>query len=149
MNRYELVYIVRTDMPDDALSELIERYQTLITNLKGSIVKTEKWGTRKLAYEIKKHTKGTYMLMDFVGTTAVVPEVERNLKIDDMILKFMTVKKEDDVDLEELEKAKEAEKPVEEQKAAPASDTPESASESIPATSVDEESAGDMKGDKE
>jgi len=148
LNRYEIVYIVRTDLPDDALSELITRYQTLITDLKGSILKNEKWGTRKLAYEIKKHMKGTYVLIDFVGTTAVVPEVERNLKIDDRILKFMTVKIEDDVDLEELEKAKEAAKSVEESKVAPASDPSENSPESVPDMPVGEESAEDVKGEE-
>ena len=64
----------------------------------------EKWGKRKLAYEIKKHNKGFYLLIDFAGLSAVVAELERNLKIDDKILKFMTVKKNDQVVLTDIEK---------------------------------------------
>ena len=82
---------------------LIERYRTIITDMKGVVVKIEKWGQRKLAYEIKKQIKGYYILIDFVGISAIVVELERNFKIDDMILKFITVKKGNRVDPKEIE----------------------------------------------
>jgi small subunit ribosomal protein S6 len=82
---------------------LIERYSAIITGRKGILVKVEKWGKRKLAYEIKNHLRGYYILLDFASQTDVVNEMERNFKIDDKILKYMTIKKEDAVDLKVLE----------------------------------------------
>lgn len=104
MRRYETVIIVPADLPDDEVIGLSDRYKGIITNHKGLVMKIEKWGKRKLAYEIKKHNRGFYMLIDFAGQSAVVAELERNLKIDDKILKFMTVKKDDQVILEDLQK---------------------------------------------
>lgn len=112
MRRYETVIIVPTDLPDDEITGLTDRYKGIITNHKGLVVKIEKWGKRKLAYEIKKHNKGFYILFDFAGQSAVVAELERNLKIDDKILKFMTVKKDDQVILEDLQKELAAATPV-------------------------------------
>ncbi|MCX5840503.1 MAG: 30S ribosomal protein S6, partial [Deltaproteobacteria bacterium] len=68
------------------------------------VIKVEKWGKRKMAYEIKKQIRGFYVLMDLVSDNAVITELERNFKIDEKILKFMTIKKEEDVDLKEIEK---------------------------------------------
>jgi small subunit ribosomal protein S6 len=96
--------IVPVDLPDDEITGLIERYRSIITNHKGMVIKVEKWGKRKLAYEIRKHNKGFYMLIDFAGQSATVVELERNFKIDDKILKFMTVKKEDQVILADIER---------------------------------------------
>lgn len=104
MRRYETVFIVPFDLTDDDINVLIERYKSIITNHKGLVVKVEKWGKRKLAYEIRKQNKGFYILVDFAGASAVVTELERNLKIDDKILKFMSVKKGDEVLLADIEK---------------------------------------------
>lgn len=112
MRRYETVIIAPADLPDDEIIGLMDRYKGIITNHKGLVMKIEKWGKRKLAYEIKKHNRGFYMLIDFAGQSAVVAELERNLKIDDKILKFMTVKKDDQVILEDLQKEIAAALPV-------------------------------------
>ncbi len=101
--RYETIFITPADIPDEELQALIERYSAIITGRKGILVKVEKWGKRKLAYEIKKHLRGYYILLDFAGQTDVVNEIERNFKIDDKILKYMTIKKEDVADLKVLE----------------------------------------------
>lgn len=86
--------IVLADLNEDEITALIERIQTIITERKGVIAKVDKWGKRHLAYEIKKQKDGYYFLIDFAGDGAVVAEIERNYKIDDRVLKFMTVKKE-------------------------------------------------------
>ena len=109
MKRYETLFIVQVDLPDDELNSLIERYGTIVTSFKGVIVKIEKWGKRKLAYEIKKQTNGFYVLIDFVGNRAVIEELERNFKIDDKILKFMTIMKDETADLAKIEKEKQEE----------------------------------------
>jgi len=107
LKRYETLFIVQVDLPDDELNSLIERYGTIVTAFKGIIVKIDKWGKRKLAYEIKKQTNGFYVLIDFVGKRTVIEELERNFKIDDKILKYMTIMKDDKVDLAKIEKEKE------------------------------------------
>ena len=94
MQRYEIIAIVLADLSDDDITALIERSQTIITDHKGVIAKIDRWGKRHLAYEIKKQKDGYYFLIDFAGDGSIVAEVERNYKIDDRILKFMTVKKE-------------------------------------------------------
>ncbi|MFA4916324.1 MAG: 30S ribosomal protein S6 [Syntrophales bacterium] len=103
MKRYETIYIVNIDVPGDEVTGLIEDYSAIITERKGVIVKIEKWGQRKLAYKIEKQAKGYYIFVDFMGVGAIVTELERKLKIDDRILKFMTIKTKDKVDLKEIE----------------------------------------------
>ncbi|MEN6330934.1 MAG: 30S ribosomal protein S6 [Smithella sp.] len=104
MKRYEVVAIVKADLTEDDLAAIIERSKTIITDRKGVIAKVEKWGKRRLAYEINKQKDGFYFLIDFAGDGPIVMEIERNFKIDDRILKFMTVKKEGAVTAEGMEK---------------------------------------------
>ncbi len=103
LNRYEVIAIVKSDLPDEDITTILERYQAIITERKGVIAKAEKWGKRRLAYEIKKQKDGFYLFIDFAGNGPIVNEVERNFKIDDRILKFMTVKKEGAVTQEGIE----------------------------------------------
>ena len=94
MKRYEVIVIVKSELTEEDITALIERCQTIITDRKGVIAKVDKWGKRRLAYEINKQKDGFYFLIDFAGDGPIVAELERNFKIDDRILKFMTVKKE-------------------------------------------------------
>lgn len=103
MRRYETILIAHVDLSEDELGSLIDRYGGIVTGQKGILVKVERWGKRRLAYLIKKQARGIYILIDYAGTSAVVNELERNLKIDDKILKFMTVLKADTVDPAALE----------------------------------------------
>jgi small subunit ribosomal protein S6 len=104
LRRYETILIAHVDLSEDELSALITRYGGIVTGQKGILVKVERWGKRRLAYMIGKQARGFYILMDYAGATDVVNELERNLKIDDKILKFMTVQKAERVDREALEK---------------------------------------------
>lgn len=104
MRRYETILIAHVDLSEDELTSLIARYGAIVTAQKGILVKAERWGKRKLAYLIKKQARGFYILIDFAGESAVVNELERNLKIDDKILKFMTVLKAETCDPAALEK---------------------------------------------
>lgn len=94
MKRYEVVVIVKSDLTEEDIVALIDRCQAIITDRKGVIAKVDKWGKRRLAYEINKQKDGFYFLIDFAGDGPIVAELERNFKIDDRILKFMTVKKD-------------------------------------------------------
>ena len=103
MKRYEVIAIVKTELSEEDINAIIERSSNIITERKGVIAKAEKWGKRRLAYEINKQKDGFYFLIDFAGDGPIVAEIERNFKIDDRILKFMTVKKEGAVTREGME----------------------------------------------
>lgn len=104
MRRYETILIAHVDLPEDELVGLIDRYSNIITGQKGILAKVERWGKRRLAYLINKQVRGFYILIDYAGESVVVNELERNLKIDDKILKFMTVLKDSTVDAAALQK---------------------------------------------
>jgi small subunit ribosomal protein S6 len=94
LKRYEVIAIVKTDVSEEDLTAIMERSSNIITERKGVIAKAEKWGKRRLAYEIKKQKDGFYFFIDYAGDGSIVAEMERNFKIDDRILKFMTVTRE-------------------------------------------------------
>jgi small subunit ribosomal protein S6 len=97
---YETTFITRAEMTDDALKALQERLTGLLANYKGSLVLQEDWGKRKLAYPIQKETRGHYTYLVYTGTGEVVHEVERNLRLQDHVLRFLTVNLEKEFDAE-------------------------------------------------
>ncbi len=104
LKRYETILIADADLHDDEQNSLIARYSGIINGRKGTLVKVDNWGKRKLAYAIKKQPRGIYVLFEYAGESSIVNELERNLKIDDKILKFMTVLIEKELDPAALEK---------------------------------------------
>jgi small subunit ribosomal protein S6 len=108
LQRYDIVAIVLADLNEEDITAFIERIKTIITDRKGVIAKVDKWGKRHLAYEIKKKRDGYYFLIDFAGNGPIVNEIERNCKIDDRVLKFMTVKKEGATTAEGIERSGES-----------------------------------------
>ncbi|MDO9584860.1 MAG: 30S ribosomal protein S6, partial [Syntrophales bacterium] len=71
MRRYETIFITYADLPDEEITALIERYSVIVKAQNGTLIKIEKWGKRKLAYEINKQSRGNYVLLDFAGSSAV------------------------------------------------------------------------------
>jgi small subunit ribosomal protein S6 len=115
MNHYETIYIINPTLDDDSLKEVIAKFSDLIKKLKGSIVKVNEWGKRKLAYDVKRFDKGYYVVLDFCALPKMVTELERNLKLDDRTLKYITVKIDENVDPKDLvSKEKEIEDTIEE-----------------------------------
>lgn len=115
MNHYETIYIVNPTLDDDSLKEAIDKFSDLIKKLKGYIVKVNEWGKRKLAYDLKRFDKGYYVVLDFCALPKMVTELERDLKLDDRILKYITVKIDENVDPKDLvSKEKEIEDTIEE-----------------------------------
>jgi small subunit ribosomal protein S6 len=104
LRKYETILIANADLRDDEQGALIARYSGIITGQKGILIKGDCWGKRKLAYPIMKQARGIYILFEYAGLGAVVDELERNLKIDDNVMKFMTILKEDGIDPVQLEK---------------------------------------------
>ncbi len=106
MRRYEQVYILRPSLSENEISQVIENTNQLILGDDGAIIFQNKWGMKKLAYQIKKETQGYYVLCDFAATPEVVSEIERKFRIDDSVLKYLTVKLADSITAEEIEAAR-------------------------------------------
>ncbi len=116
MRRYETIFITHPDLSEEDQNQLLERIRTLMTNLKAEIIRLDDWGQKRLSYEIRKNNRGHYFLMDYVAAPEVVREWERNLRLNDRILKFQTVKLSDEVTPEAARSLKEqvpAAKPAE------------------------------------
>jgi small subunit ribosomal protein S6 len=104
LKRYETLFIVQSELSSEEITAIIDRYSKIITDMKGTVLKVERWGKRKLAYLIRKQARGFYILIDFAGRREIVAEVERILKFDDKVLKYMSVKLADSMTAEEIEK---------------------------------------------
>jgi len=100
MRRYETIFIIDPDLLEEARLFLYERLKDLINRHKGMLVKLDDWGSRKLAYEVKKRDRGYYIRLDFCGTGILVDEIERLARINDGFLKYMTILLNNDVDLD-------------------------------------------------
>lgn len=97
MNRYELTYIIDTAVEENARKELIEKFSELIKANGGEIEKVDEafWGKRRLAYAINDKTEGYYVLVTMKAPSDLPREIERNLEINENILRYLTIKLEE------------------------------------------------------
>jgi small subunit ribosomal protein S6 len=109
LRRYETIFIANPDLPDEDQNALQEKVRSLLASFKGEILKLEDWGQRKLSYAIRKSTRGRYFLVDYLAESpALVKELERTLRLNDGVLKFLTVKTSDQVTKDQLQALKAA-----------------------------------------
>ncbi len=130
MRKYESLYVIHPEVVGDDLTAMVERFQSVLTDQKAEILKLDNWGTRKLAYPIKKQEKGCYVQTIFEAEATVIAEYERRLRLDENVLRFLTVRFEGElVETPEEEVPAAAEEAVEAapEAAAEKSETPESA----------------------
>ena len=92
MQLYETIFIVKQDLDDRALKDLEEKYDNLLKLNKAIIEYKENWGLRNLAYKIQNFKKGYYYMVVFNGEKDTVSELERNFRIDENIIRFLTSK---------------------------------------------------------
>lgn len=102
MRYYETIFIVNPDLSGEEYQAVLTRAKEVIERQKGVFVKLQEWGKQRLAYPIKKQERGTYVLFNYCGEGRTSSELERLLKLDERVLKSMTIKLEDAVDPEEL-----------------------------------------------
>lgn len=95
---YELVMIVRPDFNKPAILDLVKKIQGIFEREGASLLKVENWGLRTLAYPIKQNKRGIYLYVRFLGGSATVAELERNLRLDEGVVRYLTVKIDEDVD---------------------------------------------------
>jgi small subunit ribosomal protein S6 len=100
--QYETIYILRPDVDADTADRVQGRVAEVLDREKGKLLKVEAWGRRRLAYPVAKHKKGVYVYVRYVGKGGLVQEVERNLKLQEAVLKFQTVLLEKEVDVATL-----------------------------------------------
>jgi small subunit ribosomal protein S6 len=106
MRVYEELFIVKPDTPEEEVDAFVEQIQQVITNGKGTIDKTDKWGMRKLAYRVQKYGEGIYILIQFTSSPDLVKEVERRMRVADQVIKFITVRIDEKI--KKIEKRKKA-----------------------------------------
>jgi small subunit ribosomal protein S6 len=93
MNRkYELVYVVSPDATDEQVTELHTQVEGIAQRMGGTIDKTENWGRRRLAYEIGRHKEGTYVLEVIDGSGELMKEIDRRLKVTDLVIRHLVVR---------------------------------------------------------
>jgi len=90
MRKYEIMYIVRSDLDEQAVQAVVEKFQGIINN-GGEVTKSNVMGKRRLAYEINKNRDGIYVLVNFTATPEVVKELDRVMRITDEVVRFMIV----------------------------------------------------------
>ena len=132
MRRYETIVIVDPDLSEDDRTSLFTRIKEIIPQQTGVLIEEEIWGAKKLAYEIKKKPRGFYVRYDYCGLGALVDEIERFFRIDDRVMKYLTVQLDPEADAEQILSEKAAatagdETPAEAAEAAAATDAAESA----------------------
>ncbi|MGD0676046.1 MAG: 30S ribosomal protein S6 [Polyangiaceae bacterium] len=102
MKEYETIYILRGDVDAETAERVQARVADALEREQGKLVRVEAWGRRKLAYPVRKQRKGVYVYLKYVGGGGLVAEVERNLKLQDAVVKYMTVQSAEDVDIAAL-----------------------------------------------
>lgn len=102
MRMYETIFIADPDLQDEVRKTLFEKFKSILVQEGGILANFDDWGNKKLAYEIAKKARGHYVCMTYGGTGAIITELERNFRLDDKVLKYMTILLEKDVDPEAL-----------------------------------------------
>ncbi|MBV6432384.1 MAG: 30S ribosomal protein S6 [Bryobacteraceae bacterium] len=92
MRIYEELYILKPDTAEEDIEASVEQIRQIVTTAGGTIDKVDKWGIRKLAYRVGKQSEGYYVLVQFSSTPETVRELERRLRVSDIVLKYLTVR---------------------------------------------------------
>jgi small subunit ribosomal protein S6 len=105
MRRYETIVIVDPDLGEEQREGVFDKIRELIPQKGGLLVEFDEWGGRKLAYEIKKKQRGYYVRIDYCGGGDLVSEMERQFRIDDRVMKYMTILLDTEADMERIQEA--------------------------------------------
>lgn len=109
LRKYESFFIVDPDLPEDAYQGVAQKFRGVVESGGGTVLSYAPWGKKKLAYSVKKKSYGYYVLMEFASGPDLIAELERTMRIDERVLKFITVKLDDEFD---PEKDKDRERPA-------------------------------------
>jgi len=107
--KYELVYVVSPDATDAQVADLHSQVEQIAQRLGGSIDKTDNWGRRRLAYEIGRHKEGTYVLEVINGTGELMKEIDRRLKVTDLVIRHLAVRVDEEQQVVDRSRSKRTE----------------------------------------
>lgn len=93
MDKYEILYIIRSAVDDDQKNKVVEKFEALVGSLGGTVESIDKWGMKKFAYEIDKQTEGFYVLMNVACSKDAQIEIDRQMRNDEAIIRQMIIKK--------------------------------------------------------
>ena len=96
---YETIYILRPNTPNEGVAEVNTRIRGIIESMGGKILKVDNWGKRRLAYEVAKERKGIYLYWQYLAQPGVVEETERNLRMLDSVIRYLTTKVDENIDV--------------------------------------------------
>lgn len=97
---YETVYVLRPNTANDGVAEVNAKVKSVIEGMGGKVLKVDNWGKRRLAYEVAKERKGIYLYWRYLATSGVVEEAERNLRMLDSVIRFLTIRVDENIDPE-------------------------------------------------
>jgi small subunit ribosomal protein S6 len=98
LREYETIYILRPNTTNESVAEVNKRVRGIIETMGGTIIKVDNWGKRRLSYEVKKERKGIYLYWQYLAGADTVAEFERNMRMLDSVVRYMTVKVDADID---------------------------------------------------
>ena len=102
MRYYETLYLINPNLADEDYREVVIKFNDFVEKNKGVVIRVEEWGKKTLAYNVKKFDKGYYVLLQYCGEPVLIEKLQRDLKLDDRVLKYQTVKLSDNEDPEAL-----------------------------------------------
>lgn len=143
MRRYETIFISDPDLSAEDRDALFARLKDMLPQHGGFLIVLDEWGIQKLAYEIRKKPRGHYVRMEYCGTGALVAELERSCRIDDRVLKYLTVLLEKEADVETLKAELAGKEEAKADKAEEKTPEPEAASQEEGPEADDASSDGD------
>ncbi len=95
MRNYEAMYILKPELEEEAIEATVARFEDVVKSGNGEILKTDRWGKRRLAFEVSGKTEGHYILMTFQSGSEASQELERLLRIHDDVIRHLVIKKDE------------------------------------------------------
>lgn len=145
MRRYETIVIVDSDLSEDDRTSLFDRIKEIIPQQEGVLIEEDLWGMKKLAYPIKKKPRGYYARFDYCGLGPAVDELERFFRIDDRVMKYMTVQLDAEADAAQIQADMAAAKAPKESAEAPAATSGETAEATTEAPAAEAETPAETE----
>ncbi len=96
---YEMIYVLRPNTTNEGVAEVNTRVKGVIESMGGKVIKVDNWGKRRLAYEVSKERKGIFLYWLYLASPGIVEEAERNLRMLDNVIRFLSVKVDSNIDV--------------------------------------------------
>ena len=105
MTEYEMIFILQPNLSEEEAEAVIKSFEQVLTDQNATLVKSERWGKKRLAYRVRRFWEGYYVFFEYVGQNAALVELERRLRIHDHVIKYLSVKKDPRAAAEEERRA--------------------------------------------